>query len=451
MSSYVTSEFRIEQKRLDDIVQRCHDKLQQEIENQYKFNSKIQAARELKKKIERDYELQQKKFAIENQHQEQMGKVKRRMAEKEVFRILDTITAMISSFETVYHVVRSDMRKKISYLAERIHTDQIDVLLKDADFLLQEEKKREEEIRRKLEMETEIESGKRKISSEKWDSYERIQFVSLKDLKKEELQEEIKPWKRFEMMLEMAMDLADVETLEELEVMQKEFTECVPGKKNYFSSRNQAKLNHIIERQSENRKYEERRNEETAKLVEKYLGFCSLLNLEPSEQILDLSGQGEKLEELQKVYDNMWLYYQKKSQREYVEQAFSEVFSRHHIEFQKSFHYSELAETDMQFQINESAQLYIRHNENGKVAFRFGAVSVGTELSLDEKRTVLDVAVKTCGYITDALEELKNEYGICFKEVLREEPEIESIELFEGEQFEYARIEQAVRYLNGEE
>ena len=45
MSSYVTSEFRIEQKRLDDIVQRCHDKLQQEIENQYKFNSKIQAAR----------------------------------------------------------------------------------------------------------------------------------------------------------------------------------------------------------------------------------------------------------------------------------------------------------------------------------------------------------------------------------------------------------------------
>ena len=156
MSSYVTSEFRIEQKRLDDIVQRCHDKLQQEIENQYKFNSKIQAARELKKKIERDYELQQKKFAIENQHQEQMGKVKRRMAEKEVFRILDTITAMISSFETVYHVVRSDMRKKISYLAERIHTDQIDVLLKDADFLLQEEKKREEEIRRKLEMETEI-------------------------------------------------------------------------------------------------------------------------------------------------------------------------------------------------------------------------------------------------------------------------------------------------------
>ena len=37
MSSYVTSEFRIEQKRLDDIVQRCHDKLQQEIESRVRI------------------------------------------------------------------------------------------------------------------------------------------------------------------------------------------------------------------------------------------------------------------------------------------------------------------------------------------------------------------------------------------------------------------------------
>lgn len=418
MSSYVTSPFVLEERRLQGIVNRCSEELdlalQKVIEQQ---NSMKQREEEQKQKDRAYFEAQS---GTDQAHIRTLQREKAELEEKkrQLRDMLRTIQLEFQVFQNNHFDLEAIMERH----------EQLSFWLENSEGNLEELERHilahVQKAEKKVREQSAKENGRARYSVEHAVKKLGNKGVSLQmNVQSDSMEEQVSPLDKYETKMEMAMRSPYQDRFPSLHQLKKEFDLQPEYAKAAFAVNHMRKLDEIIRQLEEIVNSEKAADKKREEAILRYRAICSLMQEEVEESFIADERSTRKLIQ---ISNELYKKYQEIQKHEYVSAAIANVMERHGISYQdsKNAAYGSIMRFSM-----EHASVDISGTENNHLIMEVSGEYRGEAPTLDERRKSVSSARHLCSLLKTIEIELKEDYGIVFGSVLAEQPSEESIEM----------------------
>lgn len=414
MSSYITSPYMLEQRRLQGIVDQCSRNLNLAMQD-------VRRQQELMQQMKKDQANQDKQYFVKQDQAEAdyQRHVREEQASQEKHR--QRIADMLHNIQIELEAMQdgSEEWKAAYQRQERLNyrlrnaTENLEVLEQDIKTHLQQ---------------TEQTMG---VRSDSWLSSVRyreeakapVSYVGSKgvSLKMEGAGGSIasasdSPLEVFEQKLEKAGRSSFCGRFKALEVLRGEFSSQPEYAKAAFAVHHMKKLDDILRQLEALENQQKTGTQKWEQLVVQYKAVCGLLEVPPEEALLT-DERSARL--LQKRCSELYAEYQEVQKREYVSGALAEVMGRHGIQYTDS--QKERKTGVMRFAM-EHAWVDVSGGMGDQLVMEVTGSYTGDAPTLNDRRKSVTSATKLCSLMKEIEAELREEYGIVFGQMLAERP-----------------------------
>lgn len=419
MSSYITSPFVLEERRLQGIVSKCSEEFECALQKVIEQQNLIKEREE--KQRQRDQAYFEAQSKADQEHRERIQREKMKLADKksQLKDMLRTIQQEIYVFQDKDFELETivERQKQLNFRLEN-GEENIEELERSVLAHIQEtEKKIQEESAKKngtviYAAEPSVTKlGKKGIS------------LQLNQQSVSEEEERVTPLDEFTAKMEMAMRSQYHNRFPSLLRLKKDFDLQPEYAKTAFAVKHMRKMDEMIrqlEAVADSEKAEDHKREEA---ILRYRTICSLVHADVDEHLIKDERSTRKL--IQK-YQELYKQYQESQKQEYVSAAVADVMERHGILYQDSRNaaYGNIMRFSM-----EHASVDISGTENNHLVMEVSGEYRGEAPTLDERRKSVSSAQHLCSLLKTIEAELKEEYGIVFGSILAEQPSEEGIEM----------------------
>ena len=421
MSSYISSQYSIERQRRRAIVQQCNQELQQAIhaaaENRAQWNAMLEARKRTQEQLRRREQL----AADEADAQALRVKVQRKMRDEETKQLLETAVERVSDCQKLGQ--SEDLVEQLRTMQQGFSMfGSSDQLQMQVQYFIAEEIPR---YRQQL-----MQDAEKRQSKEAFQAFQALhanckdhsaQFISMQIGQADTPEFYVSPWKQFVQRLRAVcnnqLPLGDTRGQDLLE----QALQVDEAQRNRFLLHHEATVKQIEEELASITLYQDQCTEWRDTLYNRYLALCMLCDIYPSplDEISDM--------ELEHTTETLFAQYQKQKERQYINNAFSQVLDHFGIAFE-SMDTDEYGQLQMKYHISDRAHLHITRSDTGSFEMQFSGVSDGETASIDEKRQIVEQAHLFCQKLPQVAKALE-ERGILFHQVAMQQPTEENIHI----------------------
>lgn len=436
MSSYVASPFEIERRRLQGIVNQCRMDLEQAVKEVQDQVDKIAEA-ERQRAAERQ-RLEQELKESRKRAVEKLAKEKQevRARKTHLMAVLENKQLELDAYERQYGGMDSAYQRQQRLVRE----------LENAGSDLSQIEKHIKEHFRKTREEVKarsVENHAADVSLATIGVQRADKGISLQMSQEEKKKRREKPSVRdlFSHRLRAAAAVPESAGVPQLAALKEEFEAQPEYAKAAFAAKNMKKLEGYLSRISALRKKAQEERSASEKAAAEYRAACLLLNREPDEQLLeeplDLMNLTRACEELMRIYED-------RKKREYVSRALSEVMGRHGIE------YADAGEQGALLFTMDSAELTVSGAGSDYLTMEIEGQYSGSSVTSNDRRKSTAAARHFCSLLPDIERELRDEFGLVFKNISTEEPDEDRIVMKRSSVRSGRRFHESVRTMTAE-
>ncbi|MBR4027691.1 MAG: hypothetical protein IKJ01_09130 [Lachnospiraceae bacterium] len=421
MSSYITSPFVLEERRLQGIVNQCTQD----------FNIALQNVRQQQDFINQKAKMQNRK--------DQQYFVSNEISEKE--------------YKTGILERHVELQEKRQYLQEMLQSMKIEL-----DIFQREYSEMDNAIKRQAQLEFRLENSLenleqlevdigfhiktteaeiQQLSEEKYRKFvyeykldnivnkKAKKGISLQVHKQENLQNTVydAPFDIFVAKLAQVLDspyhnrFPSIRKLKEAFDLQPEYA------KPAFAVKHMQKLDELLKQLQAISNTEKMADNKRQKIVLQYRAICNLMHIEADERMIEDERSTRKLIQL---YQELFRNYQEQKKQEYISSAISNVMQKRGIVFQDSIN-SDYGNV-MQFGL-DNATIQISGTEHNYLELEVAGQYFGELPTLNERRKSVSSMEHFCSLFRQIEIELKEDYGIIFQNILTEVPNEDAIQM----------------------
>lgn len=414
MSSYMTSPFVLEERRLQGIVQQCTADL----------NNALIAV-EMQLQLMETHEQEQKEK--DENYQEQMNMAEFRFslsqkAEREkkqqdlthLKSILEDIKLEIEVFSKHYGTLESAAlrQQKLEYMLSHADGEYTELEKDIQEHLHATEKEMQDRassesiitVRREVSV-TKTKLGKKGVSLKEHTTETKISS------------EKNRPADIFNEKVEAALQSKHLQKIPQIRELKREYDSQPEFAKTAFAVKNMGKLDAYIKRLSKLETQEEKAKKQWNKEVLEYQAFCRLLEIAPMEELISDQSSASKLRQVLKELKDS---YQERKTREYISQSVKVVLEKHGIMFQDA------DEEGLLFSM-EDAQINVVNTGTDLLSMEVMGEYSGDAPTINERRKTVTTAERFCNMLPEIEKALREEFGIIFSKVVTEPPSEEKI------------------------
>lgn len=412
MSSYVTSPFVVEERRLQGIVNKCSEDLNIALQNIIEQQNLMKEKEEEQKRIDRLYFVSQ--VNADNEHREnQLKKSVELMDKKRHLReMLQNIQLELNIFQNgnFEMEVIMERQRKLWYRLENSEENFEDLKKSIIIHIQEAEKKVKEQSAKK--------SGRIDYSVENVVMKPGKKGVSLQMNKQFGSEEKIRtnPLDEFVAKMEIAISSQYRNRFPSLVQLKRDFDLQPEYAKAAFAVNNMQKIDEIIRQLEAIENSGKIANDKRQKIVLRYRAICNLMHEVVDERLVEDERSTRKL--LQ-TYTDLFKKYQELKKHEYVSAAVADIMERHGISYQDSRNstYGNIMRFSM-----DNASVDVSETENNHLVMEVSGEYSGDVPTLNERRKSVSSAQHLCSLLKSIEAELKAEYGIVFGHILTEQP-----------------------------
>lgn len=418
MSSYMTSPFVLEERRLQGIADQCCRDLERALKEVEEQERRMEKLAERQEEEDRDYYLEiERALLLRDEklaHQTKENKKKRERLEEK----LKGINAELRIYEKRYGGMEAaaDRQRRLWLQLRNTAGDFGEV----ERHIEEQEKEIEKEVREI----SERRAGKRMQSLylEKDADVRGMKGISLQMENKEKtggyMQASLA--EVFGENLRYALALPCAEKYPSLALLRDRYEREPDYAKAAFAVKNKGRLKALTEQIERLALREQEDQEKRLEIKRRYGVLCGLMGIEPDGKLMADSDAGRALAER---YHELYHKYTEKKRQQYVEASISAVMEKHGIYYQSG---AEDESGGIRFEM-EDALLEVSGTDSGHLRMEVAGEYAGDAPTLNEKRKALTSAEHFCLLFTEIEEELARDYGIRFSRVMTKEPEEETI------------------------
>lgn len=417
MSSYVTSPFVLEQRRLQGILNQCQDDL-------YNALQEVEKQQEIMKQKEEEQYIKDAQYFVfqrgaENRYQRDIEK-----KQKEWEQRRSGLENRIRRIKIELGAVTGDRRewKEIIDRQEQL-TEMILSRVENLDDLEQYIDEHEQNIRIKTRQISEVLYGKAMYESGHIAMKRSHKGISLKmgDVYEKIEKKEQSPLDIFIFKMREAMESKYINRFPALIKLEKEFDEQQDYMKPLFAVQNMEKLVDIRKQIEQFEKNESEQARKRKEIILRYRAICRMMGIKENESLIE---ERKSSRNLIKTCNELYQEYQEKKKQQYIISAIEEVMERHGIAFQDST--SSAWGSTLHFSMDH-AQIDISGAEDNQLTMEVYGEYEGTVPTLDDRRKSVVSANKICSLLQVIETELREEHGIIFGKTIIKEPCEEAI------------------------
>lgn len=417
MSSYVTSPFVLEERRLQGIVNKCSEDLNIALQNIIEQQNLIKEKEEERKRIDKSYFVSQVK--ADNEHRENLLKKSVELMDKKrhLREMLQNIQLELNIFQNGNFEMELIMerQKQLWYRLEKSE-ENFEELENSIIIHIQEAEK-------KVKDQSAEKSGRIVHSVENVAMKHGKKGVSLQMNKQFGSEEKIRtnPLDVFAAKMEMAISSQYRKRFPSLIQLKRDFDLQPEYARAAFAVNNMQKIDEIIRQLETIANSGKIANDKREKIVLRYRAICNLMHEAVDERLVENERSTRKL--LQ-TYNDLFKKYQEVKKHEYVSAAVADIMERHGISYQDSRNstYGQIMHFAM-----DNASVDISGTENNHLVMEVSGEYSGDVPTLNERRKSVSSAHHLCSLLKSIEDELKREYGIVFGNILTEQPSEETI------------------------
>ena len=410
MSSYYSSAFSIEERRLSGILDKCREELAEASEKVKKQRLKNEEQKQARKVRDANYEGEVKKTVhskanrkveqkiIESGQREQLGLRLRRIGET------------IQLFERE-HDIKLQASGRQKRLEEWIENDDVP-LLEMEKRVKEHQEKAENEIHYFREMVKE----KKQLSPGKRTASRLNREVSLR-IENDTSYDEETVGTRFSRKLKAVMERPGSESIPEFKELEEKLLHTPGSHREVFAAMHMDELEALVKEFDSQEAEREKQSTEIEVFTERYLAYCLLLKEPPDPTILS---RQVSIHALKQVVQKKEKQYQTMRLTQYMQDAIVTILKRHGIIFAGTV---EAPHGDVQRFDSGDIELEVSGTEHELFTMQMFGHYSGETPTLDEKRKGLAEGVRICGIMETIMQELHEEYGIVFETIAVEEPQ----------------------------
>lgn len=412
MSSYVTSPFVLEERRLQGIAKKCSEDLNIALQNIIEQQNLMKEKEEEQKRIDRLYFVSQAK--ADNEHRENLLKKSAELVEKKRYlrELLQNIQLELNVFQNgnFEMEVIMERQKQLWYRLENSE-ENFEELENSIIIHIQEAEK-------KVKDQSAEKSGRIVHSVESVVTKHGKKGVSLQMNKQFSSEEKIRTnlLDEFVAKMEMAISSQYENRFPSLAQLKSSFDLQPEYARAAFAVNNMQKIDEIIRQLEATANSGKIANDKREKIVLYYRAICNLMHEAVDERLVEDERSTRKL--LQ-TYNDLFKKYQELKKHEYVSAAVADIMERHGISYQDSRNstYGNIMRFSM-----DNASVDVSGTENNHLVMEVSGEYSGDVPTLNERRKSVSSAQHLCSLLKSIEAELKAEYGIVFGNILTEQP-----------------------------
>lgn len=418
MSSYLTSPFVLEERRLQGIVDQCSHNFYcalLEVEEQEKRISRLKKRQEEK---DSDYYVAKEDAVISQREQQKRLSKESKEKKAALEEHLKRIEIELDAFSKQYEGMESAMGR------QRRLTLQLRNTFEDFAEIEQCITKHEEDIWRDIRTISEKKAGMSNQYSylERNTDHSALKGVSLQIEKKAEYVQD-SPVKIFEEKLKSAMASTYAGQYISLNELKEQYEKEEDYAKAAFAVSHMKQLEAILKQLEGLSTLEQRDLEERSEVVLRYKAVCRLMRL-PVDEKLIADEKANRM--LMRKYNEYYKKYEEKQKEQYITESITSVMEKHGIFYQNSD--AEQEDGAIHFEM-ENALLDVSGMDSDRLIMEVSGEYAGEEPTLNEKRKSVSAAGHFCSLLSEIETELERDYGIVFRQVLTENPSEETIKM----------------------
>lgn len=415
MSSYITSPYELEERRLQGILQQCTLELDKAINNVQKQMNVIEQKEREQKQRELQFDQNQHALRTGFLNQNEAAIKEKEDKRKELIRILHNMDIEIQSLSLHYG------NGKMISAVSRQHKLQKLVLYDDVNI-----GELEREIKSHMQLtEKEVFDNSKQNASQKGISWS-FSFtndvkkgISLKEEMAHSTENIMSPIEKFTLRLQQAKEYNGYEKLHELILLEKQFHNQPEYSKSAFALKNMKNLDSLLQRLMRLDKQVRGQALAQEQMKIKYSALCELVGIKPD---INKIQNDNIFQWLSKECDRLQYLYQEKQKRSYVAKAVQSVMEKHGILFQDALNNGiNFSMEDISLNVEGVGSDYLTMEVVGNYT--------GDYPTLNERRKSVASAQHFCSLLSTIETELKTEFGIHFKKISREEPNENTIQM----------------------
>lgn len=417
MSSYYTSPFELERRRLAGIVSQCERDLNAAIDEVCSQRDRMQEATRQQKEADAGYKIAEK--AAERAFAQQQSSQKRSLSDRkaQLQHLLDDAQLEIRVLEQRLGRME-EARQRQMQLGYRLQNarDNFDALEGEIRTHIA---RMEAEVRRTAAEQNRTEYADLAVS--RTTKQRRAVALSMNLPLQESEEKKRRPQDLFAARMEAVMASSCAARIPSAAALAREFAAQPEYAKIAFAVKNMQKLEELELQVEKMEKATLQAEEKREHDILEYRALCKMLQIRPDEQLIR-SGKGGR--RLAKLCEEMKQSYQERKKHAYVAAAVEEVMRRRGILFQDAA--DTAGGSVMEFSMDH-ASVFVSGLERERLVMEVGGVYDGEAPSLNERRQAAQTARHFCSLLAGIEEELREEFGICFGAVTSEEPSEETI------------------------
>lgn len=417
MSSYISSPFELEERRLQGIVNKCCEALDAALAHVMEQEKLIRQNAEKDKRKNELYLVSQSEAAEEYKRNVQIRNVEKERKKRYLGKTLQDIQLELNVFQKEYCGLEAIMerQKQLWFLLES-EAGELDELEESIAA-------HAEAAERKIRQMSEEKQGKIVFSVDTMVIKQRNKGVSLQVNEFPDAGKTVrrKPLDIFIHKLEAAVKSQYSSRFPSLLQLNKDFDLQPDYAKAAFAVNNMQKLDALLKQLQAAEDNDRAAGERYEKIVLRYKALCNLMHEAVDERLIKEEGSSRKL---LRISDDLFRKYQEQQKHAYVAAAVSEVMGRHGISFQDGYSFDN--SRIMHFSM-DNATVDVSGTENNLLIMEVAGEYHGEAPTMNERRKSVSSAQRLCSLLQPVAAELKDEYGIIFGSIFTEPPCEETI------------------------
>lgn len=417
MSSYVTSPFVLEERRLQGIADQCRRDFFLALDEVKGQEEKIKELAKRQEESDKNYLREKEEAPLLRDKEQALFAERDKKKKAELKKRLENLDTELAVYEKRYGSMERALLRQDRLWLQLENTG--------CDFVEIERRIREQE--KEVREEIQMISGEKAAEASRYFHAERetgglgAKGVSLQTTPEDKIAGYMpdSPVKIFEEKLQRALASPFAGRYPSLAAMKEQYEREPDYAKAAFAVKNRKYLEKLEGQLAGFLALEQREQEKRKETAAQYRAVCRLLGMVPDEELM----MDEKADRaLAGRYHDLYREYEEKKRQEYVSAAIASVMEKHDIFYQDG------AENDarMLFEM-EDAQLDISGVDSGHLRMEVSGEYAGEKPTLNDKRKAALAAGHFCALLTEIEEELKTDYGIVFCSVLTQKPDEETI------------------------
>lgn len=412
MSSYISSAYYLEHKRLNGIMEQCRHEMQWAMNAIQEIQAEQEASRQQSR--QRQQNLLQKEQAAQDTADRQLAtaSAQRRIMERRARTLMEA---------TVRKVEEAEQAGESGALREQLHVLQNALELYGATEQLCSRLEAFDQYLIQRPSQPEVGSAE-KTPAIQADLQDRSrEFVSLHSERSAPVSRTLSPWPRFLERLRVVCEVQEPLGESAAQVLLEQAMQVPAEQQNWFLLSHQAELTDMEEAAAEILAVQQAATQRQNRLWQEYRAVCLLSNIQPN---LPEKSDGVRLEQ---ETQRLFTAYKKQKEQEYVTNAFTQVLERYGIEFDTMETTAE-GTLHLEYSISSGAQLCVSRSEAGSFEMEFAGVTSGQNPSMEERRQVTEQAKSFCSLLPQIAQELKDR-GVLFDQVALQQPDEQNVRI----------------------